>query len=340
MDPSAKESGIHLNVPATGCAGITVNSPLIEFLQALGLDMASELDRFVQTVLSCVAMDSAAVSGGDAWEKINAMKTAVQAARPELISPANAALTAEIASWISFAVKLVRKEVDASSLDTILSRKSFLAGNQATLADFAVFVAISGDDPSNSASVKRWLDTIQHLQASSSTLRARTNLARNPTIHYIKTSASPDAATAPAASAAQQPVPSTDKAAAAAPVDKGGKGKAKEEGKKDKSAAASSSSAPAKEASAAASAPVVEGGDADELDPSKLDIRVGKVVKCWNHPESDKLLCEEIDVGDEVNGKPVIRTIASGLQAFYKASEVEGRMVVVLANLKERTMAG
>ena len=30
----------------------------------------------------------------------------------------------------------------------------------------------------------------------------------------------------------------------------------------------------------------------EELDPSKLDVRVGKIVKCWNHPDSDKLLCE------------------------------------------------
>lgn len=34
------------------------------------------------------------------------------------------------------------------------------------------------------------------------------------------------------------------------------------------------------------------------------------------------------------------RTIASGLRAFYKAEEVQGRKVMVLANLKERPMAG
>ena len=28
--------------------------------------------------------------------------------------------------------------------------------------------------------------------------------------------------------------------------------------------------------------------EGDDLDPSKLDIRVGVVVKCWNHPDSDK----------------------------------------------------
>ena len=42
-------------------------------------------------------------------------------------------------------------------------------------------------------------------------------------------------------------------------------------------------------------APPVEASDA--LNPSLLDIRVGTVVKCWNHPDSDKLLCEEVDMG-------------------------------------------
>lgn len=73
-----------------------------------------------------------------------------------------------------------------------------------------------------------------------------------------------------------------------------------------------------------------------ELDPSKLDIRVGYVTKCWIHPESDKLYCEEIDIGEES-----VRSIASGLRAFYAApSDIEGRKVLVLANLKERSLGG
>jgi methionine--tRNA ligase beta chain len=73
----------------------------------------------------------------------------------------------------------------------------------------------------------------------------------------------------------------------------------------------------------------------DSLDPSKLDIRVGLVVRCWDHPDSDKLLCEEIDLGEGS-----CRSIASGLRAHYKNTELEGRKVIVLANLKERPMAG
>ena len=58
-------------------------------------------------------------------------------------------------------------------------------------------------------------------------------------------------------------------------------------------------------------------------------------MKCWDHAESDKLLCEEIDVGED---KP--RAIASGLRAFYTKEEMQGKKVIVLANLKERPMAG
>lgn len=39
-----------------------------------------------------------------------------------------------------------------------------------------------------------------------------------------------------------------------------------------------------------------------------LDIRVGKVVKAWRHPEADSLFVEEVDLGE-----PEPRTICSGL---------------------------
>ena len=35
--------------------------------------------------------------------------------------------------------------------------------------------------------------------------------------------------------------------------------------------------------------------------PSQLDIKVGHIVNCTNHPESEKLLCEEIDLGEGTN---------------------------------------
>jgi tRNA-binding EMAP/Myf-like protein len=57
----------------------------------------------------------------------------------------------------------------------------------------------------------------------------------------------------------------------------------------------------------------------------------GKIVDAWAHPESDKLWCERIDIGE---AEP--REIASGLRAFYTLEEMHGARVVVVANLKDR----
>jgi methionine--tRNA ligase beta chain len=71
-------------------------------------------------------------------------------------------------------------------------------------------------------------------------------------------------------------------------------------------------------------------------DVTRLRIIVGKLKRVWAHPDADKLWCEEVDCGDE---EP--RLIASGLREYYKTPEdMEGRMVLVLANLKPRPMRG
>ncbi|EJK45847.1 hypothetical protein THAOC_35519 [Thalassiosira oceanica] len=41
---------------------------------------------------------------------------------------------------------------------------------------------------------------------------------------------------------------------------------------------------------------------AAELTVSALDIRVGKIVKAWEHESSEKLWCEEVDLGEEPRG--------------------------------------
>lgn len=70
---------------------------------------------------------------------------------------------------------------------------------------------------------------------------------------------------------------------------------------------------------------------------SKTDIRVGYITKAWKHPDSEKLWCEEIDVGEESG----VRQIASGLRAFYPtAEEVQGRKCLVVCNLKPAKLGG
>uniref|UniRef100_A0A0D9W3B5 tRNA-binding domain-containing protein n=1 Tax=Leersia perrieri TaxID=77586 RepID=A0A0D9W3B5_9ORYZ len=66
-----------------------------------------------------------------------------------------------------------------------------------------------------------------------------------------------------------------------------------------------------------------------------LDIRVGRVVKAWRHPEADTLYVEEVDVGE---AEP--RTICSGLVNFLPIEELQDSNVIVLANLKPRNMRG
>lgn len=78
-----------------------------------------------------------------------------------------------------------------------------------------------------------------------------------------------------------------------------------------------------------------DGGAATELNVTALDIRIGKIIEVWEHESSDKLWCEKIDFGE---GEP--RQVLSGLRAFYKKEEMEGKTVMVLCNLKKRNLAG
>lgn len=66
-----------------------------------------------------------------------------------------------------------------------------------------------------------------------------------------------------------------------------------------------------------------------------IDMRVGKIVKAWPHPEADSLFCEEIDVGEDMP-----RQIASGLRAYYKQEDLVDRRIVVICNLKPTKLRG
>ncbi|GLC43440.1 hypothetical protein PLESTB_001557500 [Pleodorina starrii] len=94
-----------------------------------------------------------------------------------------------------------------------------------------------------------------------------------------------------------------------------------------KAAAQTAEAAPAPAASEAAAAP--------DADPATMDIRVGKIVKCEQHPDADSLYVEQIDVGE-----PEPRTIVSGLVKFVPLEAMQDRKVIVLCNLKPRNMRG
>ena len=74
------------------------------------------------------------------------------------------------------------------------------------------------------------------------------------------------------------------------------------------------------------------------IEPSdfeKVDLRVGKVVSCEKHPDSDKLLILKVDLGE---GTP--RQIVSGIAKSYTAGQMIGKSVVVVANLKPAIIRG
>ena len=69
-------------------------------------------------------------------------------------------------------------------------------------------------------------------------------------------------------------------------------------------------------------------------DFSKLQFRVGKIIKCEEVPKSKKLLCSQVKIGNEV------KQIVSGIKQHYSAEEMVGKKVMVLTNLKPATLAG
>ena len=66
----------------------------------------------------------------------------------------------------------------------------------------------------------------------------------------------------------------------------------------------------------------------------KLDLVVGKILECKKHPNADKLLISQVDIGSEV------RQVISGIAKYYKPEELVGKKVIVVRNLKEANLRG
>ena len=82
-------------------------------------------------------------------------------------------------------------------------------------------------------------------------------------------------------------------------------------------------------------APYVPLGDEVTFDQfAPLDLRVGRIVKAEVHPKADKLLRFDVDLGFET------RQVLSGVREHLSPAEMEGKKVVVVANLKPRTIRG
>ena len=69
-------------------------------------------------------------------------------------------------------------------------------------------------------------------------------------------------------------------------------------------------------------------------DFQKLDLVVGKILECKKHPNADKLLISQVDIGSET------RQVISGIAKYYKPEELVGKKVIVVRNLKEANLRG
>lgn len=70
----------------------------------------------------------------------------------------------------------------------------------------------------------------------------------------------------------------------------------------------------------------------DDFD--RIELRVGKIIKCEKHPKADKLLVSQVKIGPET------RQIVSGIAKWYKPEDLIGKEVTVVCNLKPVKLRG
>lgn len=66
----------------------------------------------------------------------------------------------------------------------------------------------------------------------------------------------------------------------------------------------------------------------------KVKLSVGRIVEAADHPNADKLLVLQVDLGDHR------RQLCAGLKGRYAPEELVGRNIIVVTNLAPRTMRG
>src|SRR3989337_4387100 len=66
----------------------------------------------------------------------------------------------------------------------------------------------------------------------------------------------------------------------------------------------------------------------------RIELKVATIKKAGSHPNADKLLVLQIDLGCEE------RQIVAGIKGHYAPEELVGRQVVVVANLETAKLRG
>lgn len=285
---------------------------------------------------------------------------------------------AEINQWLTTSDRLKASNADQKSLldtlNTHLASRTTLLGAKPSKADIALYQSLAPQVSSwtpeqrtgeqGHPNIVRHLDFVQNSPIFGLTVSETEKVKVDPEeILYVKP---------PVDAKAEKERLKKEKAAAAA----GGEGLVdrtnEKKSKKDKSVvetvteavtdaknaavaavAGESSAAPAeqqqkkKEKKEKAPKPPKAPAATAPLSPSLIDLRVGHILKAIKHPEADSLFVSTIAMGDkagtddttEYEGQ-VVRTVCSGLNGLVPLEEMQGRKVVVVANLKPVKMRG
>lgn len=70
-------------------------------------------------------------------------------------------------------------------------------------------------------------------------------------------------------------------------------------------------------------------------DFAKVQLRVATILEAAAHPNADKLLVLQVDLG---NGEK--RQICAGIKAWYDPATLVGKQIIVVKNLAPRTLRG
>ncbi len=69
-------------------------------------------------------------------------------------------------------------------------------------------------------------------------------------------------------------------------------------------------------------------------DFAKLELRVAKVVEARPHPNADKLLLLQVDLGDQQ------KQIVAGIREHYTPEQLVGKLIVVVNNMAPAMLRG
>ncbi|SJX63122.1 related to Tyrosyl-tRNA synthetase [Sporisorium reilianum f. sp. reilianum] len=240
--------------------------------------------------------------------------------------------------------------VSAQGLKTLneqLDNVTFLAANEPTVADLALFASIypavsrlpAAEQHAN-PSVARYVSHLSNLSPVAKAANAaqlgfasfEPTYEGMPTIERAKPEDLKKAKKANKEAAAAASAAATGSQKKEVSEEQPKKEKKEKKEKAPKEAKAGGGGGGGKKGGAAGAA----AADTTGPIPSQVDLRVGKIVSIERHPDADALYLEQVDFG-EADGP---RTILSGLVNFVPIEKMQNRMVIGVCNLKPASMRG